>query len=160
MRPYEVMVIFDVGAEPPAIQAVVDRMLESIGANEGAPGHVDRWGRRPFAYEVKHRHEGYYVVVEFGGTSRTVAELDRLLSLADEVLRHKVIRLPDKLTRRPPSTAPQPAAHGRGRSQARSGGASRGQAARERAAGAPGEENGQDVVGAGTPEGESAPAAG
>ena len=106
MRPYEVMVIFDAGGEPSSIQAVVDRALEAIRANDGAPGHVDRWGRRPFAYEVKHRREGYYVVVEFSGGSQTVAELDRLLSLADEVLRHKVIRLPDKATRRPLASSP------------------------------------------------------
>lgn len=100
MRPYEVMAIFDVGAEPPAIQAVVDRLLETVRANGGVPGHVDRWGRRPFAYEVRHRREGYYVVVELTGEPRTVAEIDRLLSLADEVLRFKVIRIPDKVAAR------------------------------------------------------------
>jgi small subunit ribosomal protein S6 len=100
MRPYEVMVIFDVGAEPPAIQAVVDRLLETIRASDGVPGHVDRWGRRPFAYEVKHRREGYYVLVELAGEPRTVAEIDRLLTLADEVLRFKVIRIPDKVAAR------------------------------------------------------------
>lgn len=100
MRPYEVMVIFDTGAEPPAIQAVVDRLIETIRAAEGTPGAVDRWGRRPFAYEVNHRREGYYVLVEFSGTSRTVADLDRMLGLADEVLRHKIVRVPDKLARR------------------------------------------------------------
>lgn len=109
MRPYETMVIFDVGAEPPAIQAVVDRIVETIRSSEGTPGQIDRWGRRPFAYEVKHRREGYYVVVEFSGESRTVAELDRMLSLADEVLRHKVVRLPDKAVRQ----ASTPGARGR-----------------------------------------------
>ncbi|MHB1555202.1 MAG: 30S ribosomal protein S6 [Acidimicrobiales bacterium] len=100
MRPYEVMAIFDVGAEPPAIQAVVDRLLETVRASGGVPGHVDRWGRRPFAYELRHRREGYYVVVELTGEPRTVAEIDRLLSLADEVLRFKVIRIPDKVAAR------------------------------------------------------------
>lgn len=106
MRPYEVMVIFDTGAEPPAIQAVVDRILETVRANDGTPGHVDRWGRRPFAYEVKHRREGYYVLVEFSGGSQTVAELNRLLALADEVLRHKVIRLPEKAVVRRATSGP------------------------------------------------------
>lgn len=96
MRPYEVMVIFDTGAEPPAIQAVVDRTLETIAAQGGTPGAVDRWGRRTLAYEVRHRREGYYVLIEFGGEPQTVSEVDRLLSLADEVLRHRVIRIPDK----------------------------------------------------------------
>jgi small subunit ribosomal protein S6 len=108
MRPYEVMVIFDAATEPPAIQAVVDRLVETVRANDGTPGHIDRWGRRPLAYEVKHRREGYYVLVELAGDSRTVAELDRMLTLADEVLRHKVIRLPDKVAARAAATARRP----------------------------------------------------
>jgi small subunit ribosomal protein S6 len=118
MRPYEVMVIFDTGAEPPAIQAVVDRIVETIRSNEGTPGHIDRWGRRPFAYEVKHRREGYYILVEFSGASQTVAELNRLLTLADEVLRHKVIRLPEKAVRRAAQSGPG-RAPARGRQPAR-----------------------------------------
>jgi len=100
VRPYEVMVIFDTGTEPPAIQTVVDQVLETVRTTGGTPGTVDRWGRRPFAYEVKHRREGYYVLVEFAGGVQTVNDLDRMLSLADEVLRHKVIRLPEKVVRR------------------------------------------------------------
>ena len=112
MRPYEVMVIFDTGAEPPAIQAVVDRLVETVRTSGGTPGAIDRWGRRPFAYEVKHRREGYYVLVEFAGEPRTVEELDRMLALADEVLRHKVIRLPEKAATRSAPTQPavEPAA--------------------------------------------------
>jgi small subunit ribosomal protein S6 len=70
--------------------------LEVIRANEGTVGAIDRWGRRPFAYEVNHKREGYYVLVGFAGTPATVDELGRQLGLADVVLRHKVIRLPEK----------------------------------------------------------------
>ncbi len=102
MRPYEAMVIFDVGAEPSAIQAVVDRCLEVIRSNGGVPGTVDRWGRRAFAYELKHRREGYYVVIEFTADPPAADALARLLAFADEVLRHKIIRLPEKLAGRRP----------------------------------------------------------
>jgi len=95
MRPYEVVVIFDSGTEPSAIQAVVDRALETVRSTGGTPGQVDRWGRRSFAYEVNHRREGYYIVLEMSGETQTVRELDRLLTLADEVVRHKVVRLPE-----------------------------------------------------------------
>jgi small subunit ribosomal protein S6 len=107
MRPYEVMVIFDASTEPPLIQAVVDRALETVRANGGNPGAVERWGRRQFAYEVNHKREGYYLLIEFTGEPQTVAELGRFLSLADEVMRHKIIRLPDKVagTRRRPCPA-------------------------------------------------------
>jgi len=100
MRPYEVMVIFDAAADPSAIQAVVDRTLETIRTSGGNPGTVDRWGRRLFAYEVNHKREGYYVLIELTGETQTVNDLGRLLTLADEVIRHKVIRLPDQVAGR------------------------------------------------------------
>ena len=96
MRPYEVMAIFEATTEPSVIQGQLDRALEVIRTNGGNPGAIDRWGKRSFAYEVNHKREGYYVVVEFTGEPETVAALDRMLGLADEVVRHKVVRMPDK----------------------------------------------------------------
>ena len=106
MRPYEVVIIFDVGTDPPAIQAVIERATESISANGGNPGRIDRWGKRPFAYEVNHKREGYYVLIEFTAEPTAIAGLDRLLTLADEVVRHKVIRLQEKTAGRTARTAP------------------------------------------------------
>jgi small subunit ribosomal protein S6 len=96
MRPYEVMAIFEATTEPSVIQGELDRALEVIRTNGGNPGAIDRWGKRSFAYEVNHKREGYYVVVEFTGEPQTVAALDRMLGLADVVVRHKVVRMPDK----------------------------------------------------------------
>jgi small subunit ribosomal protein S6 len=95
MRPYEVMLIFDASLEEETIRAAVDRYVEFIRSRGGTPGRVDRWGRRRFAYEVRHRWEGYYVVVSATAEPAVMEELHRVLSLADEVIRHKVIRLPD-----------------------------------------------------------------
>ena len=95
MRPYEVMAIFEATTEPTVIQGVLDHALEVIRTNGGTPGAIDRWGKRTFAYEVNHKREGYYVIVEFTGEPETVSALDRMLGLADEVVRHKVVRLPD-----------------------------------------------------------------
>jgi small subunit ribosomal protein S6 len=95
MRPYEVMAIFEASTEPSLIQSVLDHALDVIRSNGGTPGAIDRWGKRTFAYEVNHKREGYYVVVEFSGEPRTVSELDRTLGLADEVVRHKIVRLPE-----------------------------------------------------------------
>jgi small subunit ribosomal protein S6 len=96
MRPYEVMAIFEATTDPSLIQSELDRALEVIRSNAGQPGAIDRWGRRAFAYEVDHRREGYYVVVDFTGEPETVAALDRMLGLADVVVRHKVVRLPER----------------------------------------------------------------
>src|SRR5207237_9020652 len=97
VRPYEVMIILDAGLEEEAIRSAIDRSTELIRSRGGNPGSVDRWGRRRFAYELKHRWEGYYVVLRAEAEPSVMAELDRSLHLADEVLRHKVIRLPDSV---------------------------------------------------------------
>src|SRR3984957_16050309 len=96
MRPYEVMAIFEATTEPTVIQGVLDQALDVIRNTGGTPGAIDRWGKRTFAYEVNHKREGYYVVVEFTAEPETVAALDRMLGLADEVVRHKVVRLPEQ----------------------------------------------------------------
>lgn len=100
MRPYEVMVIVDAGLEDDVIRATVDRATDLIAARGGSVGRVDRWGKRRFAYELHHRHEGYYALIEASAEPAVMADLDRMLSLADEVVRHKVIRLPDTIARR------------------------------------------------------------
>ena len=110
MRPYEVMAIFEATTEPSVIQGELDRALEVIRTNGGNPGAIDRWGKRSFAYEVNHKREGYYVLIDFTAEPTTVAELDRMLALADEVVRHKVIRLPEKVAGRARPAREQPAA--------------------------------------------------
>ena len=106
MRPYEVMVILDARLEDEVIRAAVDRSTQVIRAGGGTPGKVDRWGKRRFAYELRHQSEGYYVVIEATAEPAAMADLDRMLHLADEVVRHKIIRLPDKVAGRNPRSAP------------------------------------------------------
>ena len=95
MRHYEAVIIYDTAVDSQEIQASLDRSLTTIYSFEGSPGSIDRWGRRTFAYEVNHKREGYYVIASFTGEPATVAELDRSLGIADEVVRHKIIRIPD-----------------------------------------------------------------
>ncbi len=100
MRHYEVMVVFDPDLEPSVVESFVERSLDLLRSNGANPGIVDRWGRRAFAYEVKHKREGYYILIEFSAEPGAISELDRFLLLLDEVLRHKIIKLPDHLVGR------------------------------------------------------------
>ena len=95
MRPYEIVVILDASLEEEAIRGLIDRATEAIRARGGNPGRVDRSGKRRYAYELNHRAEGYYLLIEATAEPGALADVDRMLSLADEVLRHKVVRLPE-----------------------------------------------------------------
>ena len=96
MRPYEVMVILDASLEEDAVRALVDRWAQQLTTAGAKSVNVDTWGKRRLAYPVRHRNEGYYVVIEANAEPPAVSELDRQLSLADEVIRHKVMRLPER----------------------------------------------------------------
>jgi small subunit ribosomal protein S6 len=94
MRAYELMVIIDAELDDEVIDATVKRIADLVGQRGATVRSEDRWGRRRFAYEINHKHEGYYVVWEFVGGS-DLDQLERALRLADETVRHKVVRLPD-----------------------------------------------------------------
>jgi small subunit ribosomal protein S6 len=53
---------------------------------------VDVWGRRRLAYDIDHKSEGIYAVIDMNAEPDTVRELDRQLSLNEAVLRTKVLR--------------------------------------------------------------------
>jgi small subunit ribosomal protein S6 len=101
MRPYEVMIIFDPTLEEDAVRAEVDRATELVRSKGGNPGRVERWGKRRLAYEIRRQREGAYVVMEAQAEPAAMADLDRALTLADGVLRHKVIHLPEKAIGKP-----------------------------------------------------------
>ena len=110
MRPYEVMVIFDASLEDDVIRSVVDRAVALVSSRGGNIRHVEHWGKRRLAYELNHRWEGYYVLIRAYAEPAVVTEVDRMLSLADEVIRHKVIRVPEAVAARAWPDTPAPAA--------------------------------------------------
>jgi len=95
MRAYELMVIFDSGLEDLVLDDQVKSVTAAIAARGGTVASTDRWGRRRFAYEIDHKTEGYYVVWELTADGADLEALERSLRLADEVVRHKLVRLPD-----------------------------------------------------------------
>ncbi|CAB4371602.1 unannotated protein [freshwater metagenome] len=96
MRAYELMVIFDGDVEDTAVNAMLANVNTLVEAGGGNVKKTDRWGRRRFAYEINHKWEGIYVVLEISTEGRDLHEVERVLHIADEVVRHKVMRLPEK----------------------------------------------------------------
>jgi small subunit ribosomal protein S6 len=92
MRHYEVMLILDPSLEDKDVKAAVDRFLATVTSRGGKVTGIDHWGKRRFAYEIRHIGEGYYAVVDLEAEPATVDELSRVLFLADNVIRHKVVR--------------------------------------------------------------------
>jgi len=87
------MVIFKADTEESDVQTFVNRLGELAEEADGSLVKLDKWGVRRFAFEIKKAREGFYVVIEFLAPN-ALNEVDRTLRLADEVIRHKFLRLP------------------------------------------------------------------
>lgn len=94
MRKYEVVIIVKLGEEE-AINATIAKFENIIKTTGGTIDKVDRWGKRRLAYEVKDVMEGYYTLINFTSEPATVFELERVLKITDDILKHMVIKLED-----------------------------------------------------------------
>lgn len=92
MRSYELMIITQGSLDEAAVTATIERFTTLVADQGGTVERVDHWGKRQFAYEIQHMTEGYYTVIDLQLSSEGLLELERQLRLADEVVRHKVVR--------------------------------------------------------------------
>lgn len=92
MRQYEAMVIVDSEADDAAVKGVGERISQLLSERGGEVASVDEWGRRKLAYQINKKGEGVYLLVTFKAEPEAVVELERVLSLAEEVIRYKVIK--------------------------------------------------------------------
>lgn len=93
LRNYEAVVIVDSRLDEPSIKQAVEKFTKAI-EGKGEIAKLDEWGRRRFAFEIDHMTEGFYVVASFKAEPSLIEELDRLVQLGEEYIRHKIVRVP------------------------------------------------------------------
>lgn len=89
-RKYELLYVLngtlpadELRAQMNRVQAIVEASAEILDVTE--------WGRRRLAYEIQDLREGYYVIVHFNAEPEAPKEIERLLRIADYVLRYLIV---------------------------------------------------------------------
>jgi small subunit ribosomal protein S6 len=96
MRAYELMVILEGDLDEPVAQGWVKTISDGITKAGGTVhGKPDWWGKRQYAYPINKKEFGYYVVFNLVAPGGSLNELERNFRIADDVVRHKLLRLPD-----------------------------------------------------------------
>jgi small subunit ribosomal protein S6 len=103
---YEAMLIVIPELDEEQVENTISRFQTIIGRTGGEVRDVNHWGRRKLAYEIEHRTDGDYVVMEFTTGERTLGELKRIVRVSDDVLRHMIVKLPPTYAHKP---LPEPA---------------------------------------------------
>ncbi|CAB4655458.1 unannotated protein [freshwater metagenome] len=96
MRAYELMVIISGKLEESNAHSWVKTIAAGI-TNVGGQvhGNPDWWGKRRLAYQIQKQDDGYYAVFNLLAPAGAMDEVERNFRLSDDVLRHKLLRLPD-----------------------------------------------------------------
>jgi small subunit ribosomal protein S6 len=109
LREYEVLYIVRADLEDDKVQDAVKRVNTLIERSGGTVERTNLWGKRKLAYEVKHQKEGSYVLQDFQFDPGRVPELEAALKITEEVLRHLIVRKPEKAAVVATVVAPPPA---------------------------------------------------
>ena len=72
------------------VKALINKFSDLI-KNNGTLEGVDEWGKRKLAYDINYESEGYYVLYNFESKPDFPAELERVISITDGVLRSMVV---------------------------------------------------------------------
>src|SRR6058998_1074376 len=93
-----------------------------ITGQGGSITKTEMMGRRQLAYEINHKKDGTYVLLEVEGSGAEIAELERRMRVNDRILRYITVRVDEdrrranKLKeRRARKAAKRPPSSGQGR---------------------------------------------
>ena len=92
MTKYEILLLLDPDLDDDRQGEIVGRVRELIEKGGGSWDLHDVWGRRRLAYEIGHKAEGTYHLLQFTSEAATLDEVSRVLRIDDAVMRHMATR--------------------------------------------------------------------
>lgn len=110
MSAYEMMYIAKPELDDEALEALAEKLKDVITSGGGAVDGIEKLGKKRFAYEINDIREGHYALLVFKGPADLPAELDRVVRLTDEIVRHLIVLHvpPEMSTPRAPVSRPAP----------------------------------------------------
>jgi small subunit ribosomal protein S6 len=89
-RKYEAFYIVKPELNDGDVQKIADRYKGVVEQHGGTVESAAKWDKRKLAYEIKGYKEGNYVLMHFESSASTPSELNRLLGINDDVIRHRI----------------------------------------------------------------------
>jgi|SRR5687767_3912382 len=92
-RQYEVVFIVDPGADDDEVNRLTENHKQIVTDQGGVITKSESWGKRPLAYEILHKTEGTFVLMEIEGSGGEIAELERRMRVNDRIIRYLTVRV-------------------------------------------------------------------
>jgi small subunit ribosomal protein S6 len=92
-RQYEVVFIVDPTADEDEVTRLTEGFKQVAIDQGGTVTKSESMGRRKLAYEILHKTEGSYWLLEIEGSGREIAELERRMRVNDRIIRYITVRV-------------------------------------------------------------------
>ena len=92
-RTYELMFIVDPGAGDEDVVKLSEGVQKIITGQGGSITKTEMMGKRKLAYEINHKKDGTYVLLEVEGSGAEIAEVERRMRVNDQILRYMTVRV-------------------------------------------------------------------
>ncbi len=89
-RKYEAFYIVKPDMNDGDVQKIADRFKGVVEEKGGSVEKAAKWDKRKLAYEVKGFKEGNYVLMHFEAAPTVPKELNRLMQISDDIIRHRI----------------------------------------------------------------------
>ena len=96
MKRYEIMYIVRPNLEEEARKELIAKFNKVLTDLKSEEVKVDEWGLRDLAYEIADYKKGYYVVLDVNAPVEAISELDRVMKIDENIIRHIVISRDEK----------------------------------------------------------------
>jgi small subunit ribosomal protein S6 len=98
-RTYEVIFIVNPEAADDEVMRLSEGVQKIITGQGGSIVKTEMMGKRQLAYEINHKKDGTYVLLEVEGSGSEIAEVERRMRVNDQILRYMTVRV-DEARRR------------------------------------------------------------
>ena len=93
MNKYELCVVLDAKLEDEQRNAEIEKIKSYVSRFGGSVEEpIEEWGKRKFAYIIKHMSEGYYYFIKFSGNKSTPGELENSVRIMENVVRFLIVK--------------------------------------------------------------------
>ena len=96
MRKYELVFISNPNLDDEATESIINKYVDIIKKQDDELLEIEKIGKRNLAYKIKHLTEGFYATIYFRSIPDVVKELDRVLKIDDNIIRHIIVRHDEK----------------------------------------------------------------
>ena len=90
---YEHVVIARQDISPQQAEALNDQLQTIIKDGGGSVAKIEYWGLRNLTYRIKKNRKGHYSLLAIDAPSAAVKEMERQLSINEDVLRYLTVRV-------------------------------------------------------------------